>query len=207
MKSLSREIGSLKYRIALKFDIHPQQCCRRACQISERLDNSKYTSCSFEASRDLTIRRLIGYWNRARCCKPCLYSQSIRGNTWPKSTDISRKYLWRLPTPIYLSTWQCPSTLCLSDGEKNTVRKQWNPEHHVASKSSDLNVIGNRGGACLLVCFLMKMCDQGLVIHKAALIKSIQRAWASITIECIQPLLSISQCLDVWVPLLKWLPH
>ena len=38
------------------------QCCRAACQISERSDNSKYKFRGFEASRDLTIRRPVGYW-------------------------------------------------------------------------------------------------------------------------------------------------
>ena len=43
-----------------------QQCCRGACQISERSDNSKYKSRGFETLRGLTIRRLIGYWNGAQ---------------------------------------------------------------------------------------------------------------------------------------------
>ena len=42
-----------------------QQCCRGACQISQRSDYSKYKSRGIETSRDLTIRRLIGYWNGA----------------------------------------------------------------------------------------------------------------------------------------------
>ena len=40
-----------------------QQCCRCACQISERYDNSKYKSRGFETLRDLTERRLFGYWD------------------------------------------------------------------------------------------------------------------------------------------------
>ena len=42
-----------------------QQCCRDACQILERSNNSKYQCRGFETSRDLTIRRLIRYWNGA----------------------------------------------------------------------------------------------------------------------------------------------
>ena len=42
-----------------------QRCCRRACQISKRCDNLNYRSRGIENSRDPTIRRLIGYWNRA----------------------------------------------------------------------------------------------------------------------------------------------
>ena len=49
-KSINHCMCSLNYRIALKFDRH----------ISS---NSKYKSRSFEISRDLTIRRLIGYLN------------------------------------------------------------------------------------------------------------------------------------------------
>ena len=42
-----------------------QQCCRCARQISKQYDDLNYQSRSFETSRDLTIRRLIGYWNSA----------------------------------------------------------------------------------------------------------------------------------------------
>ena len=42
---------------------HRQHCCRSACQISERSDNSKYKSRGFETLRDLTERRLFGYWD------------------------------------------------------------------------------------------------------------------------------------------------
>ena len=45
---------------------HRQHCCRCACQISERSDNSKYKSRGFETSQGLTKRRFIGYWNRAQ---------------------------------------------------------------------------------------------------------------------------------------------
>ena len=40
-----------------------QHCCRCACQISKRYDNLKYQSRGFETSRDLTKRRLFGYWD------------------------------------------------------------------------------------------------------------------------------------------------
>ena len=42
-----------------------QQGCRSACQISKRCDNLNYQSRGLDTSRDLTIRRLIGYWNGA----------------------------------------------------------------------------------------------------------------------------------------------
>ena len=44
---------------------HRQYCCRCTCQISKRCDNLNYQSRVFEISRDLTISRLIGYWNRS----------------------------------------------------------------------------------------------------------------------------------------------
>ena len=43
-----------------------QQCCRCACQISKRYDNLKNRSCGFETLRDLTERRLFGYWDGAQ---------------------------------------------------------------------------------------------------------------------------------------------
>ena len=42
-----------------------QHCCRCACQISKWCDNLKYQSRGFETSRDLTKRRLFGYWDGA----------------------------------------------------------------------------------------------------------------------------------------------
>ena len=40
-----------------------QHCCRCACQISKRCNNLNHQSRGFETPRDLTIRRLGGYWN------------------------------------------------------------------------------------------------------------------------------------------------
>ena len=56
------------FELSYRFEIwqaHRQHCCRSACQISERLDNSKYKSRGFETLRDLTKRRLFGYWDGA----------------------------------------------------------------------------------------------------------------------------------------------
>ena len=44
----------------------PQQCCRGACPISKRCGDSYYWSRGSETSRDLTVRRLIRYWNKAQ---------------------------------------------------------------------------------------------------------------------------------------------
>ena len=43
-----------------------QHCCREARQISKWCNHSIYQSRSFETQRDLTIKRLIGYWNGAQ---------------------------------------------------------------------------------------------------------------------------------------------
>ena len=56
------------FKLSYRFEIwqaHRQHCCRSACQISERSDNSKYKSRGFETLRDLTKRRLFGYWDGA----------------------------------------------------------------------------------------------------------------------------------------------
>ena len=61
------------FKLSYRFEIwqaHRQHCCRSACQISERSDNSKYKSRGFETLRDLTIRRLIEYWNRVQWSMP-----------------------------------------------------------------------------------------------------------------------------------------
>ena len=55
----------LSYRCEI-WKTRRQQCCRGTCQISERLDYSKYKSRGIETSRDLTKRHLIGYWNGAQ---------------------------------------------------------------------------------------------------------------------------------------------
>ena len=57
------------FELSYRFEIrhaHRQHCCRSACQISERSDNSKYKSRGFETLRDLTERRLFGYWDGAQ---------------------------------------------------------------------------------------------------------------------------------------------
>ena len=43
-----------------------EHCCWCACQISKLCDNWYYQSRGFETSRNLTIRRLILYWNKVK---------------------------------------------------------------------------------------------------------------------------------------------
>ena len=57
------------FKLSYRFEIwqaHRHHCCRSACQISERSDNSKYKSCGFETLRHLTERRLFGYRDGAQ---------------------------------------------------------------------------------------------------------------------------------------------
>ena len=59
----------LYFKLSYRFEIwqaHRQHCCRSACQFSERSDNSKYKSRGFETLRDLTERRIFGYWDGAQ---------------------------------------------------------------------------------------------------------------------------------------------
>ena len=58
------QYSKLSYRFEI-WQAHRQHCCRSACQISERSGNSKYKSRGFETLRDLTERRLFGYWDGA----------------------------------------------------------------------------------------------------------------------------------------------
>ena len=43
-----------------------QQCCQCAYQITKQCGDMNYQSCGSETSWNLTIRHLIGYWNRAQ---------------------------------------------------------------------------------------------------------------------------------------------
>ena len=66
------------FKLSYRFEIwqaHRQHCCRSACQISERSDNSKYKSRGFETLRDLTEIRLFGYWDGAQ--NPTVVKYSI----------------------------------------------------------------------------------------------------------------------------------
>ena len=48
----------------------PQHCCGDACQISERFNNFKHQSGSFETLRVLEKRRIFLYWKRPHTVSP-----------------------------------------------------------------------------------------------------------------------------------------
>ena len=85
----SRKVSKPRYwyfKLWYRFEIwqaHRQHCCRSACQISERSDNSKYKSRGFETLRDLTERRLFGYWDGAQW-------------TWPNSFRVALTHWGRM---------------------------------------------------------------------------------------------------------------
>ena len=87
LKLLSLEIYIQNYSIALKFE-------RRVCQISMWCDNSKNQSRGCETSRDLTIRRLIGYWNKGQ-------------DAIHKYPDVCYDTWWRHQMEHFPRYWSC----------------------------------------------------------------------------------------------------
>ena len=65
-----------------------QQCCRCACQISKRYDNLKYQSRGFETIRDLTKRRIFGYWDGAQDNATIIF-QRVCSNTFSWTNSFS----------------------------------------------------------------------------------------------------------------------
>ena len=63
-----------------------QQCCRCACQISKRYDNLKYRSRGFETLRNLTERRLYGYWDGALLLSKHLWKYNTK--TWITNNNV-----------------------------------------------------------------------------------------------------------------------
>ena len=88
------------FKLSYRFEIwqaHRQHCCRSACQVSERSDNSKYKSRGFETLRDLTERRLFGYWDGALlvCISVCAARHTLI------FTHTNRRYHMRCgPDPM-----------------------------------------------------------------------------------------------------------
>ena len=72
-----------------------QQGCRSACQNSKRCDNLDNQCRGFETSRDLTIRRLIGYWNGALASTSYSFSKKKSKVEFLFCFEIYR-YKWNL---------------------------------------------------------------------------------------------------------------
>ena len=87
-----------------------QQCCRCACQISKRYDNLKYQSRGFESLRDLTKRRLFGYWDGAQelyniAMYLCIWVFCEKIHTWQVFLMINTRkmcHVWYLMTAYKL---------------------------------------------------------------------------------------------------------
>ena len=73
-----------------------QQCCRCACQISKRYDNLKYQSRGFETLRDLTKRRLFGYWDGAQNIYNTQQHLEISVSTETTRGMMSERYHWNV---------------------------------------------------------------------------------------------------------------
>ena len=108
--SWTLEVARLEVQIIASLEIwqaHWQHCCRGACQISKRSDNSKYKSRGFDTLRDLKTRRFIWYWNGAWA--PSQY---------PKRRLIVRSREVSKPRDLYLELsnrseiWQAPRQRC-----------------------------------------------------------------------------------------------
>ena len=70
-----------------------QHCCRCACQITKRYDTSNYQSRWLETSRDLIIRRLIGYWNGALGFNIIMLSYQYRKSHCGDKAVVRSSYL------------------------------------------------------------------------------------------------------------------
>ena len=91
------------FKLSYRFEIwlaHRQHCCRSACQISEQSDNYKYKSRGFETLRDLTERRLFGYWDGAQV----LWYNGNRISKWLALCPVTVVPI--LPSSPSLFTWE-----------------------------------------------------------------------------------------------------
>ena len=91
--SKPRDLYSKLPNRSVIWQAHRQQCCRGACQISKRCDNINYQSLGFETSRDLTIMRLIRYWNGAQA------SLMQINCPWPHRAVATDQTQWIHPRP------------------------------------------------------------------------------------------------------------
>ena len=118
------------FKLSCRFEIwqaHRQHCCRSACQISERSDNSNYKSRGFETLRDLTKRRLFGYWDGALICNHFLFSRGGLWSHWKHFLGAWHKNWWAFACCLHLISrsprfdyekkllaWTCNSVSSLS---------------------------------------------------------------------------------------------
>ena len=93
-----------------------QHCCRCACQMSEWWDYSTHKPRGLETLRDVTIKRLIGYWNGAQVTRLYLSKQTMTSNAslchqWSVSPRI-RVYVYYVQNRQYLldgNNWRLQS--------------------------------------------------------------------------------------------------
>ena len=87
-----------------------QHCCRCACQVSKRYDNSKNQSRGLETLRDLTKRRLFGYWDGAQAVQVDHFCPGfLRATTATTSCGI--EFLDNLKPSIFRMSFQFSTIL------------------------------------------------------------------------------------------------
>ena len=82
-----------------------RQHCWRCLSISKRCDDLNYQSRDFETSRDLTIKRLIGCWNRAQQNHFFIFHLTdhiCRGRYMRSSKVESRRYTYPIWIDLYV---------------------------------------------------------------------------------------------------------
>ena len=85
-----------------------QQCCRCACQISKRYDNLRYQSRGFETLRDLTKRRIFGYWDGAQGAMAAVWPLQICSITWSLYGGCNKySILWKKFVTGFWMAWCC----------------------------------------------------------------------------------------------------
>ena len=122
------------FKLPYRFEIwqaHRQHCCRSACQISERSDNFKYKSRGFETLRDLTERRLFGYWDGALVAPQAVNSGGIHRSPggFPSKRVSNAENIsisWRHHVEEYQPSVKSPGRTCkMQWAHQRKKRNKW----------------------------------------------------------------------------------
>ena len=126
MKSRILEIGNLKCRIALKFDRHIDSDAAEM-RVNFRAIG-QYNTRGFNTSRDLTIRRLIRYWNGHRhpyCWHLPFVFGWFRYKLGNASTTVSSVLTWPAEiSAVLIDHWQSPYSAPRADGLCKEIVKE-----------------------------------------------------------------------------------
>ena len=78
-----------------------RRCCRVACQISERLKNSKPESRGWQASRPLSARRFTGWWIEAQIISNIVWLHDVVTELESLIITAARSKVVAFTLPIY----------------------------------------------------------------------------------------------------------